>query len=63
VQELGLRDISAMTDPANGASRHVLEKLGFQYIETFHFESNPGWRTDDDLATTWYTLPNDRYKK
>lgn len=58
---LKLPDIYAMTDINNGASRHVLEKLGFRLIETFHFERNPGWRTDDDLTATWYKLAEGLY--
>ena len=61
IKELGLKDIYAMTDPANAASRHVLEKLGFQFIELFTFPTNPGWRTDNDLTTTWYKLPKEAY--
>jgi ribosomal-protein-alanine N-acetyltransferase len=56
IKELGLRNIYAMTDVNNGASRHVLEKLGFQFIEIFRFDTNPGWRTEDDLTATWYKL-------
>lgn len=60
-KELKLPDIYAMTDVHNGASRHVLEKLGFQLLETFRFEKNPGWRTDDDLEATWYKLQDGLY--
>jgi len=60
-KELKLPDIYAMTDVNNGASRHILEKLGFQLLETFRFERNPGWRTDDDLEATWYKLADGLY--
>lgn len=30
-RELGLREIVGLTDPANQASRHVLEKVGLRY--------------------------------
>jgi RimJ/RimL family protein N-acetyltransferase len=60
-KELKLPDIYAMTDVNNGTSRHILEKLGFKLLETFRFERNPGWRTDDDLDATWYKLQEGRY--
>jgi ribosomal-protein-alanine N-acetyltransferase len=62
IKELHLKNIYAMTDPENTASRHLLEKLGFKFIELFQFETNPGWRTDDNLTTTWYKLPEEAYK-
>jgi RimJ/RimL family protein N-acetyltransferase len=61
-KELKLPDIYAMTDVNNGASRHILEKLGFRFIDTFHFETNPGWRTDDELIATWYKLADGLYE-
>jgi RimJ/RimL family protein N-acetyltransferase len=60
-KELKLPDIYAMTDVNNGASRHVLEKLGFQLLDIFRFERNPGWRTEDDLDATWYKLADGLY--
>lgn len=42
---LNLENIYAMTDPENLDSRHVLEKLGFQFVELF--------KNGDDLLT-WY---------
>jgi RimJ/RimL family protein N-acetyltransferase len=60
-KELRLPDIFAMTDRNNDASRHLLEKLGFRFIELFRFEQNPGWRTEDDLEATWYKLEEGLY--
>jgi RimJ/RimL family protein N-acetyltransferase len=45
-----------MTDVNNSASRRVLEKVGFRFIELFRFDKNPGWRTEDDLTATWFKL-------
>ena len=53
IESLGFKDIYAMTDIDNGASRRVLEKLGFKYIETFDYDAEPGWRTEGQ-PTTWY---------
>lgn len=61
-KELKLPDIYAMTDVNHVVSRHVLEKLGFQFIETFLFETNPGWRTDNELTATWYKLKDGIYE-
>lgn len=40
-EELEAEDIYAMTDPKNLASKKVLEKTGFKYIETFNFSEEP----------------------
>ena len=53
INVLGYRDIYAMTDVANGASRHILEGLGFRLIELFAYGASPGWREPGEL-TTWY---------
>lgn len=42
---LNLHTIYAITDPGNKASKHVLEKLGFTYRETFD---------DEGSATDWF---------
>ena len=55
IETLQLNDIYAMTDIDNKASRRVLEKLGFKYIETFNYDSDPNWRTEGE-PTTWYEL-------
>jgi ribosomal-protein-alanine N-acetyltransferase len=39
--ELKLKEIYAMADSNNSASRHVLEKTGLKYIETFSFNETP----------------------
>ncbi|RYE24610.1 MAG: N-acetyltransferase [Sphingobacteriales bacterium] len=57
INQRGFKPIHAMTDVENGASRHVLEKLGFKYVRDFIYDGPmPGWRTDD-LRATWYELP------
>lgn len=53
IQHLNFKDIYAMTDIDNGASRRVLEKLGFKYIEKFDYDAEPNWRTEGQ-PTTWY---------
>ncbi len=52
---LNFKDIYAMTDVDNAASRRVLEKLGLEYIETFAYDAEPNWRTVGE-PTTWYRL-------
>jgi ribosomal-protein-alanine N-acetyltransferase len=56
VKELGLAPVYAATDVDNAASRRILEKLGFRFVEIFKYDTDPGWRTDDDLSATWYEL-------
>ncbi len=54
INVLGFKPVYAMTDVGNGASRHVLEKLGFRFVEVFEYDGPmPSWRTDD-LMATWY---------
>ena len=53
LQTLGFKDIYAMTDIDNLASRRVLEKLGFKHVETFDYDAEPVWRTEGE-PTTWY---------
>jgi ribosomal-protein-alanine N-acetyltransferase len=38
---MGLKEIYAMTETGNSASRKVLEKVGLTYIETFEYEGLP----------------------
>lgn len=57
INVLGFRPVYAMTDVGNGASRHVLEKIGFRFVELFEYDGpQPSWRTED-LMATWYELP------
>ena len=56
IQELGLKNIYAMTDVDNNASRRLIEKLGFVFVETFCYDSHPTWREQGQL-TTWYKYP------
>lgn len=53
IQTLNFKDIYAMTDIDNAASRRVLEKLRFKHIETFDYDAEPNWRTTGE-PTTWY---------
>lgn len=55
LEVLGFRDVYAMTDVGNGASRHLLEKLGFEFREVFMYNGTPFWR--EGLPVTWYELP------
>jgi len=54
IEVLGLSDIYAMTDIDNAGSRHILEKLGFKFVEIFPYDGTPFWR--DGLPVTWYRL-------
>ena len=53
IETLGFKEIYAMTDVNNTASRNVLEKIGMLYIETFPYDGDPFW-TDAGAPTTWY---------
>ena len=53
IDTLKFKDIYAMTDVNNTASRKILEKLGFKFIEIFSYDSEPGWRNEGEPAT-WY---------
>jgi len=53
VRAYDFKDIYAMTDIDNAASRRVLDKLGFNHIETFDYDAEPNWRTAGQ-PTTWY---------
>lgn len=54
INTLQFKDIYAMTDVANAASRRVLEKIGFTYIETFGYDDPTlKWRAQGE-PTTWY---------
>ena len=57
LDKLGLKPVFAMTDVNNAVSRHVLEKLGFRFVEIFEYDGPPGWRTPDNIMATWYELP------
>jgi RimJ/RimL family protein N-acetyltransferase len=39
-KEMHLSDVYAVIDPANGASRRVLEKTGFEYVRDFIYREN-----------------------
>ena len=58
VQTLDIQDVYAMTDIDNGASRHILESLGFKLVEIFPYDGSPGWRAAG-LPTTWFKLQRD----
>jgi ribosomal-protein-alanine N-acetyltransferase len=56
IHELGLKDIYAMTDVANAASRRLLERLGFRLITIFGYDASLTWRSYHGEPTTWYQL-------
>jgi len=56
IDQLGLTDLYAMTDVDNLASRRVLEKLGFKFVEVFAYDAAPNWR-DAGAPTTWFEWP------
>jgi RimJ/RimL family protein N-acetyltransferase len=58
IEQMGLWPVFAMTDVNNAASRHVLEKLGFRFVEIFHYEGASQWRRAVDPMATWYELPS-----
>jgi ribosomal-protein-alanine N-acetyltransferase len=57
IETLRLKDLYAMTDVNNGASRRILEKLGFKFIEIFMWDGEPTWRKQGE-ETTWYKWEN-----
>ncbi len=59
IRQLGLKPVYAMTDINNGASRHILEKLGFRFVEVFQYDGPSNWRTPKDRMATWYELPEE----
>ena len=54
IENLHYKDIYAMTDVNNGASRRILEKIGFKLIEIFPYDDETyKWR-EAGQPTTWY---------
>ena len=53
IETLKFKDVYGMTDVNNAASRHVLEKIGFTFVELFKYDAEPNWRAEGEL-TTWY---------
>lgn len=54
IHNLGYKDIYAMTDINNGASRHILEKIGFGLVCIFPYDDEAyNWR-EIGQPTTWY---------
>lgn len=58
VDVLGFTDIYGMTDVDNLGSRHILEKLGFRFVEIFSYDAPPTWRAYYGEPATWYKLPD-----
>lgn len=56
IQVLGLKNIYGMTDIDNGASRHILESLGFKLVEIFAYDAPSVWKPQYGKPTTWYKL-------
>lgn len=55
VDQLKLGDVYATTDADNATSRHILEKLGFQFVHIFNYD-DPTWPAFLGKPTTWYQL-------
>jgi len=53
IEMLGLKEIYAMTDANNLASRRVLEKIGMKYIETFNYDGELSGIAKGE-PTAWY---------
>jgi ribosomal-protein-alanine N-acetyltransferase len=56
ITKLGLAPVYAMTDVNNGASRHILEKLGFQFVTIIRYDGPSAWPPRSDPRATWYQL-------
>jgi RimJ/RimL family protein N-acetyltransferase len=53
-QKLNIKSIYAITHPENSNSKHVLQKLGFKFIEIFDYEGDP---------TCWFELTKSDWDK
>jgi RimJ/RimL family protein N-acetyltransferase len=53
IEMLQLKEIYAMTDANNFASRRVLEKIGMKYIEIFNYDRELSWIAKGE-PTAWY---------
>jgi ribosomal-protein-alanine N-acetyltransferase len=53
IVNLPAKELYAMADVDNFASRRVLEKIGMNYIETFEYDGDPTWRAKGE-PTAWY---------
>ncbi len=62
LKTLRLNPIFAMTDVGNVVSRHILEKLGFRFVEVFNYDGPLAWGTPPDRLVTWYELPSERHQ-
>ncbi len=54
INTLLFKEVYAMTDINNMASRHILEKIGFTYIETFGYDDPTLKWCKPGEPTTWY---------
>ncbi len=61
LEALKLKPVFAMTDVKNMVSRHILEKLGFRFVEEFNYDGPLPWGILPDRLVTWYELPAERY--
>ncbi len=48
--EMGIQEINAYTHAENGASNHILQKVGFHFIENYPDEQNVIWK--------WWQIEN-----
>lgn len=53
LEQMSLKKVFAMTSIENVVSRHVLEKLGFEYVETFAWDGPEQWK-NLGAPVTWY---------
>jgi len=58
LQQLRLKPVYAMTDVNNVVSMHILEKLGFRFVEVFEYNGRPDWWKPEDRVANWYELPD-----
>ena len=54
IDKLGFKEICAMTHVDNGASRHILEKIGFELQDIFPYDSSDFVWQQLGMPTTWY---------
>ena len=54
IEVLKLDPVFAMTDVDHVVSRHILEQLGFRFVEIFRYDTPGYWRTENNMEATWY---------
>lgn len=56
IEKLGFREVYATTDVDNRGSKRILEKLGFRFMEIFHYDAPTSWGALPGEPATWYQL-------